>query len=38
MKPEMTYFNRFDFAKLCGCSTPRGITQVLKLRFKEKMI
>lgn len=34
----MTYFNRFYFAKLCGCRTPRGITQVLKLRCKEKMI
>lgn len=28
----MTYFNRLDFVKLCGCSIPMGITQNLKLR------
>lgn len=38
MKPEMTSFNRRDFLKLCGCNTPKGITQDLKLRCKDRMI
>ena len=38
MKPEMTYFNRHDFLKLCGYNTPKGITQDLKLRCKNRMI